>query len=91
MNMYELKWNDELAEIAQRWADQCTWDHDGEKVFCWQLLKIDLWILATFLSLGVVFKKGNFRNQRDHVLYFAGHNNVLICWPEYGKEYELCP
>ena len=39
---------DELAEIAQRWADQCTWDHDGEKVFCWQLLKIDLWILTTF-------------------------------------------
>ena len=30
--MYELKWNDELAEVAQRWADQCTWDHDEERV-----------------------------------------------------------
>ena len=22
-------WNNELAEIAQRWADQCTFDHDS--------------------------------------------------------------
>jgi len=28
MNM--LKWNDELAEIAQRWADQCTWEHSKD-------------------------------------------------------------
>ena len=21
-------WNDEIAAIAQRWADQCTFDHD---------------------------------------------------------------
>jgi hypothetical protein len=30
--MYELKWNDELAIVAQRWTDQCTWDHDRERV-----------------------------------------------------------
>jgi len=29
-DMYELKWNDELAEIAQRWADQCTFEHSKE-------------------------------------------------------------
>ena len=22
-NMYELKWSDELAKVAQRWTDQC--------------------------------------------------------------------
>lgn len=28
-NMKKLVWNNELAEIAQRWADQCTFDHDS--------------------------------------------------------------
>ena len=27
-DMYKLKWNDELATLAQRWADQCVWEHD---------------------------------------------------------------
>ena len=27
-NMYKLKWSNELAEVAQRWADQCTFPHD---------------------------------------------------------------
>jgi hypothetical protein len=27
-NMYDLRWNSELARIAQKWADQCTWEHD---------------------------------------------------------------
>ena len=27
-NMRKLVWNDELAVIAQRWADQCIFDHD---------------------------------------------------------------
>jgi len=27
-DMYKLKWNDELATLAQRWADQCVWKHD---------------------------------------------------------------
>ena len=30
--MYKLKWNEELAEIAQAWADQCTWKHDKQRV-----------------------------------------------------------
>jgi hypothetical protein len=30
--MYELKWNDELATVAQRWTDQCTWNHDKQRV-----------------------------------------------------------
>ena len=25
------KWNDELAKIAQRWADQCTFGHDSKR------------------------------------------------------------
>jgi len=29
-DMNELKWSDELAEIAQRWADQCTWGHSKQ-------------------------------------------------------------
>ena len=31
-DMFELKWNNELAKVAQRWADQCTWHHDAERV-----------------------------------------------------------
>merc|ERR1712083_1281773 len=27
-NMNQVVWNKELATIAQRWADQCVWDHD---------------------------------------------------------------
>jgi len=30
-NMYKLKWNDELASVAQRWADQCFWAHDNAR------------------------------------------------------------
>jgi len=30
-NMRKLVWNDELAVIAQRWADQCTFGHDPER------------------------------------------------------------
>ena len=27
-NMRKLTWNDTLATVAQRWADQCSFDHD---------------------------------------------------------------
>ena len=27
-NMRKLVWNEELAVIAQRWADQCSFEHD---------------------------------------------------------------
>jgi len=30
-NMKKLVWNDELAVIAQRWADQCTFEHDTNR------------------------------------------------------------
>ena len=30
--MFELKWSNELAQVAQRWADQCVWHHDAERV-----------------------------------------------------------
>jgi len=30
-NMNKLKWNDELAKVAQRWAEQCTGGHDDER------------------------------------------------------------
>merc|ERR1719468_1149562 len=30
-NMRKLVWNDELSVIAQRWADQCTFDHDDSR------------------------------------------------------------
>jgi len=30
-NMRKLVWNNELAAIAQRWADQCIFDHDPER------------------------------------------------------------
>jgi len=30
-NMGELTWDDELAAIAQRWADQCAFGHDQNR------------------------------------------------------------
>merc|ERR1711872_183391 len=30
-NMREMVWNDELAAIAQRWADQCDFGHDKDR------------------------------------------------------------
>ncbi|CAB3372010.1 Hypothetical predicted protein [Cloeon dipterum] len=30
-NMNELTWDDELAEVAQRWAEQCTFGHDRNR------------------------------------------------------------
>jgi len=30
-NMRELVWNDELAEVAQRWVDQCAGAHDSNR------------------------------------------------------------
>lgn len=31
-NMKRMVWNNELEAIAQRWADQCTWGHDDERL-----------------------------------------------------------
>merc|ERR1712106_1010834 len=33
-NMRKLTWNDELAEIAQRWAGQCSFGHDETRNLC---------------------------------------------------------
>ncbi len=30
-NMMELTWDEELARIAQRWADQCQFGHDQDR------------------------------------------------------------
>jgi len=30
-DMRKLKWNDELATIAQRWTDQCNFGHDDDR------------------------------------------------------------
>ena len=29
-NMRQLTWDNELAKVAQRWANQCIYAHDGE-------------------------------------------------------------
>merc|ERR1712059_109509 len=33
-NMKKMSWNDELAEIAQRWTDQCIFGHDNNRNLC---------------------------------------------------------
>ena len=30
-NMRKRVWSEELETVAQRWADQCTSGHDGER------------------------------------------------------------
>ena len=32
--MMKLSWNDELAIVAQRWADQCVVGHDKKQYKC---------------------------------------------------------
>ena len=32
--MRKLVWNEELADIAQRWADQCVFGHDEIRDMC---------------------------------------------------------
>jgi len=33
-DMLKMHWNDELAAVAQRWADQCTFGHDDDRNKC---------------------------------------------------------
>ena len=33
-NMRKVSWSSELAAIAQRWADQCKFGHDGDRSKC---------------------------------------------------------
>jgi len=33
-NMQKVVWNEEIATIAQRWADQCTFGHDKDRKKC---------------------------------------------------------
>jgi len=53
-NMRKLVWNEELAEIAQRWIDQCAGAHDKERrtdAFAWvgqNWAKRSLWKKAAF-------------------------------------------
>ena len=30
-NMKKMVWSEELETVAQRWADQCTFGHDGKR------------------------------------------------------------
>ncbi len=44
-NMYELKWSDELAELAQSWTNQCTFGHDKNRVSINSCHQVDqLWL-----------------------------------------------
>merc|ERR1719283_190436 len=36
-NMMKMVWDDELAEIAQRWTDQCIFGHDSNRNTCYGL------------------------------------------------------
>ena len=33
-DMMKVTWNEELAAVAQRWADQCTFGHDDDRNKC---------------------------------------------------------
>ncbi|XP_035225475.1 CRISP/Allergen/PR-1-like [Stegodyphus dumicola] len=39
-NMFEMAWDDELASIAQKWAEQCIYDHDCDE--CRQVDRFDV-------------------------------------------------
>merc|ERR1711955_163829 len=52
-NMMKMVWSDELAEIAQRWTDQCIFGHDSNRNTCYGLYvgQMDTGVLARLRCL----------------------------------------
>ena len=54
-NMRKLTWNEDLATVAQKWADQCLFDHDKNRhsIIIWIIIKLK----HNFWHIGVcIFK-----------------------------------
>ena len=52
------KWNDELATVAQMWADQCTFGHDDERN------KLD----GTYVGQNAYLKGSSTKKDKDTVI-----------------------
>ena len=54
-NMRKLTWNEDLATVAQKWADQCLFDHDKNRhsIIIWIIIKLkhNFWHIGVHLSI----------------------------------------
>ena len=67
-NMREMVWNNELAAIAQRWANQCTMGHDKERN------KID----GTYVGQNAFISSSNRKKDLDDVM--SAMNEPPVSW-----------
>ena len=66
--MRKLVWNDELAVIAQRWADQCSFEHDVNRV------KAD----GTMVGQNIYWSGNSDQNSFDELMQTMA--NGVISW-----------
>jgi len=68
-NMRMLKWNEELATTAQRWADQCTFGHDTARN------KLD----GTYVGQNAYFKGSSTKKDKEALMTEVG-NEATLAW-----------
>jgi len=71
-NMRMLKWNDELATIAQMWADQCTFGHDTSRN------KLD----GTYVGQNAYFKGSSTKKDKTTLMSEVGSEATLAWYNE---------
>ena len=70
-NMKKLVWNEELAVIAQRWADQCIFEHDTNRE------KTDgVWVGQNLYLHGSSTQYTYEEVDHDHNLYLSAHHEL---------------
>jgi len=68
-NMKKLKWNDEIAAIAQRWADQCIFDHDVNRNT----------VEGTWVGQNAYFKGSSQKKDKETLMTEVG-NEATLAW-----------
>jgi len=78
-NMREMVWNDELAAIAQRWADQCTFGHDKNRK------KLD----GTYVGQNAYMSSSSRESDLDAIM--AKMDKAATAWYSEVSEYNFDP
>ena len=75
-NMKEIRWSKELAKIAQRWTDQCTFGHDKKRN------KKD----GTYVGQNAFIRGGSRQQSKDEVT--ASLENGVKAWYNEVKDWD---
>jgi len=78
-NMREMVWNDELAAIAQRWADQCTFGHDKDRK------KLD----GTYVGQNAYMSSSSRESDLDTIM--AKMDKATLAWYNEVSEHKFDP